>query len=108
MRIQDGSLIVDVALDEELIEFGTAIEDNDLVRALSYLEKLEGSGTGSNGKGLWATLARLSLEANQLRIASRCYAALGDIAKVRFLIETVRLADEVSQTLSKPFIYFLH
>lgn len=103
--MQDGSLIVDVALDEQLIEFGTAIEDNDLVRALSYLEKLESSGTGSGGKGLWATLARLSLEANQLRIASRCYAALGDIAKVRFLIDTLQLAEQESQTLSNPPIH---
>ena len=102
VRVQDGSLIVDVALDEQLIEFGTAIEDNDLVRALSYLEKLEssGAGAGSGGKGLWATLARLSLDANQLRIASRCYAALGDVAKVRFLIDTLRQAEDNSQTLS--------
>ena len=101
VRVQDGTIVTEIPLDDELIEFGTAIEDNDLVRALSYLEKLESQTQGS-GKGLWSTLARLSLEANELCIALRSYAALGDITKVWFLSETMRAADEVSKTLSNP------
>lgn len=99
VRIQDGSLISDLVLDDQLIEFGTAIEDSDLVRALSYLERLEHNARGS-GKGLWATLARLSVDANELHIASRCYAALGDVAKVRFLADTLKMAQQVSRTTS--------
>ena len=102
VRIQDGNLINEIALDDQLIEFGTAIEDGDLVRALSYLEKLDSHSPGS-AKGLWSTLARISLDANELRIASRCFAALGDIAKVRFLMDTLRSSEEVSKTISNSF-----
>nr|CAH0106132.1 unnamed protein product [Daphnia galeata] len=79
VRIQDGTLIDEIALDDQLVEFWTAIEDGDL--------------------GLWATLARISLDAVDLGIASRCFAALGDIAKVRFLMETVRASEEVTKTI---------
>lgn len=98
VRIQDGTMINEVTLDDQLIEFGTAIEDGDLIRALSYLERLDSHSPGS-AKGLWATLAHISLDANELRIASRCYAALGDISKVRFLMETVRSSEEVAKTI---------
>lgn len=105
VRIQDGSVVTETALDDQLIEFGTAIEDGDLIRALSYLERLESkqssAQSASSAKGLWATLARISLEVNELRIAARCYAALGDIAKVRFLMDTLRAAEEVAKTISK-------
>jgi intraflagellar transport protein 172 len=47
VRVQDGTIVTEIPLDDELIEFGTAIEDNDLVRALSYLEKLESQSQGS-------------------------------------------------------------
>ena len=110
VRIQDGNLVTELALDDQLIEFGTAIEDGDLVRALSYLERLEhqqnkSSNGNNNSKGLWTTLARISLEADELRIAGRCYAAIGDIAKVRFLMETVRAAEEVAKTISNLIKY---
>lgn len=39
-------------------------------------------------------LARFSLESKQYFIAERCYAALGDVAKARFLRETNRIASE--------------
>lgn len=99
VRVQDGNLTAEVALDDQLIEFGTAIEDGDLIRALSYLERLDGQSPGG-AKGLWSTLARISLDANELRIATRCYAALGDISKVRFLLETIRAAEEICKTIS--------
>lgn len=107
VRIQDGTMINEVTLDDQLIEFGTAIEDGDLIRALSYLERLDSHSPGS-AKGLWATLAHISLDANELRIASRCYAALGDISKVRFLMETVRSSEEVAKTISKTLCTFKH
>lgn len=102
VRVQDGNIVNEIAMDDQLIEFGTAIEDGDLVRALSYLERLDSHSPGS-AKGLWATLARISLDAVELRIASRCFAALGDIAKVRFLMETVRASEEVAKTISNKF-----
>ena len=38
--VQEGSANVPYQLDSELIEFGTAIDDGDLNRALDYLESL--------------------------------------------------------------------
>ncbi len=103
VRIQDGNVVTETALDDQLIEFGTAIEDGDLIRALSYLERLDsmGKSDSAGSKGLWATLARIGLDRNELRIAARAYAALGDISKVRFLMETLRTAEEVAKTISK-------
>ena len=43
---------------------------------------------------MWKMLARFSLESKQYFIAERCYAALGDVAKARFLRETNRIAAE--------------
>lgn len=67
-------------LDEGLIEFGTAIDDGDFNRAIAFLESLEMS---AETEAMWRTLAKLSLEGKQLQIAERCYAALGDVSKVR-------------------------
>jgi hypothetical protein len=36
-------------------------------------------------QALWQRLSTLALEAQQLEIAERCYAALGDVARTRFL-----------------------
>ena len=107
VRIQDGSLITQVRLDDQLIEFGTAVEDQDLLRALSYLEKIE-SNQQDSVKGLWNSLAVLSVEANEMRIASRCYAALGDLAKVRFLAEIIRMAEDLTKTISKLLCIYLN
>lgn len=43
---------------------------------------------------MWKTLAKFSLEMQQYFIAERCYAALGDVAKARYLRETNRIASE--------------
>ncbi len=43
---------------------------------------------------MWKTLARIALESRQYYIAERCYAALGDVAKARFLRETNKIAAE--------------
>ncbi len=46
---------------------------------------------------MWKTLARVALESEQLHIAERCYAALGDVAKAKFLRETNKIAIEASR-----------
>ncbi len=87
--INEGVNIVNYELDSGLIEFGTAMEDGDLVRAVDYLESVPVS---EETETMWKTLARVALESQQYYIAERCYAALGDVAKARFLRETNRLA----------------
>ncbi|XP_016392956.1 intraflagellar transport protein 172 homolog [Sinocyclocheilus rhinocerous] len=92
--VTEGVNSVSYTLDEGLIEFGTAIDDGDYYRATAFLETLEMS---AETEALWKTLSKLSLEAQQLHIAERCFAALGDVSKARFLNETNKIADSVSK-----------
>lgn len=47
---------------------------------------------------MWKTLAKLTLEENHLYIAERCYAALGDVAKVRYLQDINNIREQVQMT----------
>ncbi|XP_039425678.1 intraflagellar transport protein 172 homolog isoform X3 [Corvus cornix cornix] len=92
--VSEGVTTVSYTLDEGLIEFGTAIDDGDYHRATAFLEMLEMS---TETEAMWKTLSRLALEARQLHIAERCFAALGNMAKARFLHETNAIADQAAQ-----------
>ncbi|KAI1241384.1 hypothetical protein IHE44_0009870 [Lamprotornis superbus] len=92
--VSEGVNTVSYTLDEGLIEFGTAIDDGDYHRATAFLETLEMS---TEAEAMWKTLSRLALEARQLHIAERCFAALGNMAKARFLHETNVIADQAAQ-----------
>lgn len=83
--VNEGVTSMSYTLDEGLIEFGTAMDDGDFGRAVVFLETLELS---PETEAMWRTLAKQSLDAGQLHIAERCYAALGDVCKSRFLRET--------------------
>ncbi|XP_058274743.1 intraflagellar transport protein 172 homolog [Hemibagrus wyckioides] len=85
---------VSYTLDEGLIEFGTAIDDGDFNRATEFLETLE---MCDETEAMWKTLSKLSLEAQQLYIAERCFAALGNVSKARFLKKTNQLVDCISK-----------
>ncbi|XP_040920859.1 intraflagellar transport protein 172 homolog [Toxotes jaculatrix] len=90
--VTEGVNMVTYTLDEGLIEFGTAVDDGDYGRATAFLETLEMS---PETEAMWKTLSKLALEARQLHIAERCFAALGDVSTVRFLHQ---IADKVSET----------
>ncbi|KAG8430927.1 hypothetical protein GDO86_019734 [Hymenochirus boettgeri] len=92
--VTEGVNTISYTLDEGLIEFGTAIDDGDHYRAAAFLETLEMS---SETEAMWKSLSKLSLEAKQLHIADRCFSALGDIARARFLRDTCDLADQAAK-----------
>uniref|UniRef100_A0A3B3Z6D5 Intraflagellar transport protein 172 homolog n=1 Tax=Poecilia mexicana TaxID=48701 RepID=A0A3B3Z6D5_9TELE len=92
--VTEGVSMVGYSLDEGLIEFGTATDDGDYDRATAFLETLEMS---PETEAMWKTLSKLALEARQLHIAERCFAALGDVSTVRFLHQTNQIANKVSQ-----------
>nr|XP_020664000.1 intraflagellar transport protein 172 homolog [Pogona vitticeps] len=94
VMVTEGVNTVSYTLDEGLIEFGTAIDDGDYQRAVAFLETLEMS---AETEAMWKTLSRLALEAKQLHIAERCFAALGHVSKARFLHETNEIADQVAK-----------
>ena len=76
--IQDGNAIHEFHLDESRIEFGTAIDDGNYVRAMAFLESCEPS---SDTESMWRVLAKVTLDARELLIAERALCALGDIAR---------------------------
>ncbi|XP_076872854.1 intraflagellar transport protein 172 homolog [Brachyhypopomus gauderio] len=92
--VTEGVNTISYTLDEGLIEFGTAIDDGDYYRATAFLETLE---MCAETEAMWKTLSRLSLEARQLHVAERCFAALGDVSKARFLNETNKIADSFAK-----------
>ena len=69
-------------LDESLIQFGTAIEDRNLTKAMDILSNLE---LTADAEAMWSQLSAISLKAGDLAICQRCAAAVGDIASSRFL-----------------------
>ena len=56
-------------------------------------------------EAMWKALARVALESHQYYIAERCYAALGDVAKARFLRETNRIASDHLKTNVSDLIH---
>lgn len=91
--VSDGSSTIVYGLDEGLIEFGSAIDNKDFKRAVLYLEKL---GYSEETEDMWANLGKLALESEKLGIAERCFAAIGDVSKARFLRETLAIANEIA------------
>ena len=71
-------------LNEYLISLSASIESNDLERAVEILEPLDIS---IEVEANWNNLARLALEQNNLVIAERCYSAIGDTPKAKYLHE---------------------
>ncbi|KPA78261.1 hypothetical protein ABB37_06412 [Leptomonas pyrrhocoris] len=92
--VDEGVSTVAYALDESLIEFRAAMEEHDLDRACDLLERTaQTPGT----EVMWSTLAEVSLQDMKLFIAERCYAALGNVAKVNALQHIHELAAAASK-----------
>ncbi len=69
-------------LDESLIDFGTAIDDKDYVRAVDILDDLE---VTPEVEAMWSQLSTEAVSVGDLRIAQRCAAALGNVAMSTYL-----------------------
>ncbi|GAB9470746.1 hypothetical protein Gpo141_00007983 [Globisporangium polare] len=80
--VDEGMHTASYQLDESLIAFGTAIDDMQLVQAMSILEPLE---LTPETEAMWGQLCDEALKQNDHRIAERCAAALGDVSRSRFL-----------------------
>ncbi|XP_070378558.1 intraflagellar transport protein 172 homolog [Dermacentor albipictus] len=91
--VNEGLTTVGYPLKEGLIEFGTAITDGDFGRAVAYLESLE---LTEETETMWRTLGQMALEERLVAVAERSYAALGDLARARFLAHVMRLQEEAA------------
>ena len=65
-------------------------------RAVAFLESLEMS---LETEAMWKTLSRLALEARQLHIAERCFAALGDVSKSKSLRQINKIAEQNAEEM---------
>ncbi|CAH8646361.1 unnamed protein product [Schistosoma rodhaini] len=89
--INEGVKTVAYALDDSLIEFGTAMDDGDLERAVSFLESLE---VTPETKSMWTKLGFASLKAGNLIVSEQSFASLGCVSKSRYLRQTRNLLME--------------
>ncbi|GLD95237.1 hypothetical protein PINS_up003881 [Pythium insidiosum] len=80
--VDEGMNTASYQLDESLIAFGTAIDDLQLLQAMAILEPLE---LTPETEAMWSQLCQEALKQNDHRIAERCAAALGDVARARYL-----------------------
>jgi intraflagellar transport protein 172 len=80
--VDTGSNTYSYELQETLIEFGAALEYKGLEKAVQILEPLDMT---PEIEANWKTLAKLAVEQQNLYVAERCYAALGNIAKADYL-----------------------
>lgn len=91
--VDEGVNTIYLSLNEALIAFSSAVEDRNLAGAVEILEGLGDKGNSGETEGMWTQLGQAALDAGQLRIAERCYAALGDVARARYLHKVNRIAE---------------
>lgn len=95
MKTRDGTSEFNYRLDEGLVEFGTAVNDNDFGRAILFLETL---GDVPAAKAMWHNLANVALNQKNILVAQRCFAALGNASKAFYLSETQKIADQYEES----------
>jgi intraflagellar transport protein 172 len=91
--VDEGISAASYLLDEAPIEFGTAIDDGNYVRAMELLEGLE---VTPEAEAMWQQLGEMALAQGDLRIAERCAAALGDVSRARYLHRVNKVATKVA------------
>ena len=94
--IDEGQNTTYLALNETLIAFGTAVEDKRYDVAMDILEGLPYT---LETEAMWQQLSQITLKARKLHIAERCFAALGDVAKSRYLQKINKLIKYVEKEL---------
>lgn len=87
--VDEGIREATYLLDEGLIQFGGALEDNDLKGAMEILEAIE---LTPDAEAMWAKLGQAAHRAEAWAVAQRCAAALGDVGRARYLHRMNKLA----------------
>lgn len=89
VMVEEHGTKVAYLLDEGLIEFGTALHDNDFGRVVLFLENM---GDSPQVGTMWENVATNAMNERKLMIAARCYAAMGDVACSKFLKEIIEVS----------------
>ena len=80
--VDEKTSIVTYELVEDLIEFGTALEQKEYFRATNILEEMEMS---PQSEAMWEQLLNECIENWKLCFAQRCAAALGNVSLARYI-----------------------
>ncbi|XP_067026551.1 intraflagellar transport protein 172 homolog [Acropora muricata] len=91
--VNEGVTTISYTLDEGMIEFSEQLLMM-VILAVTFLESLEMS---LETEAMWKTLSHLVLEARQLHIAERCFAALGDASKAKTLQQINKIAEQSAE-----------
>ncbi|GBF87714.1 intraflagellar transport protein [Raphidocelis subcapitata] len=97
--VDEGLTQAAYALDEGRIDFGAALEALDFDRAVATLEALP---AGPDTDAQWRALSAAALAHEQLGVAERCAAALGDVARVEFLHKLIKQAEKAEPVEPAP------
>lgn len=62
-----------------------------------FLENLQEVADCPEAEGMWQNLAEIALQLHNLKVAERCYAALGDISRAHFLRVTLQIAEDYAK-----------
>eukprot|EP00736_Rhodelphis_marinus_P012459 Rmarinus@m.5702 len=96
--VNEGISTTSYTVDEALMEFGAAVERYDFERALRCLETLE---LTPETEAMWEQLAKLALAERRLNIAEKCYAAIRDVSKARYLRQAYKIADYAAKEMNQ-------
>ncbi|TPX36361.1 hypothetical protein SmJEL517_g01621 [Synchytrium microbalum] len=89
--VDEGVNMVAYTLDDALIEFGSALGGQDYDRSIALLETL---GLSPETEALWKSLGQNALRDRNLAVAERCFSAMGDVARARYMHVLDELADK--------------
>ena len=103
--VDDGTNTITYALDEGLIAFGTAMDRGELTKAVDILDPLE---LTTETEANWKTLAKVAVDSQDLLVAERCYAALGNVPKANYLRGVNKLIRQYEEeTKGDGYSYYL-
>ena len=88
VSVNGGNNNYKIYLDENLVNLSIALDDKELTKALMILENLP---KNNEYKYYWKILSEISLEEKHLMIAQRCFAALGNFPKLKYLKNLYKL-----------------
>lgn len=88
-------------LDDGLIAFSTAVDENNLNKAVKILENLE---MNTETETHWKTLAKLAIASKNLFIAQRCYAAIGYYSKTDYLKKVMKNVEKEKLSIDNPLV----
>lgn len=88
-------------LDDGLIAFSTAVDENDLNKSVKILENLE---IDAETETHWKTLGKLAIANKNLIVAQRCFAAIGNYPKSNFLKKILKIMEKTGVTVDHPVI----